>query len=83
MGDGEERLMGSGQNVNNACGLYPILHAISNGETRNYISKYFHLVSLPPPLVQKIWAKERRTSNISSQLPPLQTPNFVLPAKTT
>lgn len=51
-----------GQNIiNNACGLYAILHAISNGEARNYISKYYHLVFLPPPFVQKFLAKERRT----------------------
>lgn len=35
-GDGEH-VMWFKQTINNACGLYGILHAVSNGEARNYI----------------------------------------------
>lgn len=39
-GEEGERVMWFRQTINNACGLYAILHAISNGEARNYIRKF-------------------------------------------
>lgn len=36
----EEPVMWFRQSINNACGLYAILHAISNGESRNFIRKF-------------------------------------------
>lgn len=45
-GEGEEEeeeapVMWFRQTINNACGLYAILHAISNGEARKYIRKFY------------------------------------------
>jgi ubiquitin carboxyl-terminal hydrolase L3 len=37
-GDGEN-VMWYKQPINNACGLYAILHAVSNGDARDFISK--------------------------------------------
>jgi ubiquitin carboxyl-terminal hydrolase L3 len=37
-GDGEN-VMWYKQTINNACGLYAILHAVSNGDARDFISK--------------------------------------------
>lgn len=36
-GRGEEDVIWFKQTINNACGLYGILHAVSNGEARNFI----------------------------------------------
>lgn len=38
----EERVMWFRQSIHNACGLYAILHAISNGESRNFIRKFYN-----------------------------------------
>lgn len=37
----EERVVWYRQTINNACGLYGLLHAVSNGGAREYISKSF------------------------------------------
>ena len=34
------------QTINNACGLYGILHAVSNGDSRHFISKSSMLLQL-------------------------------------
>lgn len=44
----EEPVMWFMQSINNACGLYAILHAISNGESRNFIRKFLYYY--PPKL---------------------------------
>lgn len=61
-GEEEEPVMWFRQTINNACGLYAILHAISNGEARKYIRKFYSsssssssspplLLSSSPPLL--------------------------------
>jgi hypothetical protein len=40
-GDGEDVLWFK-QTINNACGLYGILHAVCNGKARNFISECIH-----------------------------------------
>lgn len=37
----EEPVVWFRQSINNACGLYAILHAISNGESRKFIRKFY------------------------------------------
>lgn len=44
----EEPVMWFRQSINNACGLYAILHAISNGESRDFIRKFYYY---PPKLL--------------------------------
>lgn len=62
----EEPVMWFRQSINNACGLYAILHAISNGEARNHIRKFLLVPSFPPPhpttpfSSKKILAKGKR-----------------------
>ena len=48
-GEEEEPVIWFRQTINNACGLYAILHAISNGEARKYISKFYSSSSATPP----------------------------------
>lgn len=52
-GGEEEPVMWFRQTINNACGLYAILHAISNGEARKYIRKFYSSSSSSssPPLL--------------------------------
>ena len=70
------------QSINNACGLYAILHAISNGEARNHIRKFLLVPSFPPPhpttpsRPRRFWLKrkERREEKRKKKLttkPPL------------
>lgn len=73
-GEEEEPVMWFRQTINNACGLYAILHAISNGEARKYIRKFYSssssssspplLLSSSPPLL------------LSSSAAPPQPPPF-------
>jgi ubiquitin carboxyl-terminal hydrolase L3 len=42
----DENVMWYKQSINNACGLYAILHAVSNGDARNFISKMLAGTSL-------------------------------------
>lgn len=51
-GEEEEPVMWFRQTINNACGLYAILHAISNGEARKYIRKFYSSSSSPPLLLR-------------------------------
>ena len=37
-----EQVMWFRQTINNACGLYGILHAVSNGDAREYVGKWCH-----------------------------------------
>jgi ubiquitin carboxyl-terminal hydrolase L3 len=37
----EENVIWFKQTINNACGLYAILHAVSNGESRKAIGEYY------------------------------------------
>lgn len=42
----DERVMWYKQTINNACGLYGILHAVSNGDAKDIISKLSFLLEL-------------------------------------
>lgn len=72
----EEPVMWFRQSINNACGLYAILHAISNGEARNYIRKFLLVPSFPPPhpttpsRPRRFWlkGKERREEKRKKKL---------------
>lgn len=84
-GGEEEPVMWFRQTINNACGLYAILHAISNGQARNHIRKFYYLVWIKKkkrvdkkPLIFKSFSLKN-----SSQLSPLKSPEFLLPAKNT
>lgn len=47
----DEHVIWYKQTINNACGLYGILHAVSNGDSRNFIGKYRTLLQFIASLV--------------------------------
>jgi ubiquitin carboxyl-terminal hydrolase L3 len=47
----DEHVIWYKQTINNACGLYGILHAVSNGDSRDVISKFSMLLQLIDNLV--------------------------------
>lgn len=42
----QDEVMWYKQTINNACGLYGILHAVSNGDARNFVGKYRHMAQV-------------------------------------
>jgi ubiquitin carboxyl-terminal hydrolase L3 len=41
----QEDVMWFKQTINNACGLYGVLHAVSNGDARGFVGKYRRSIS--------------------------------------
>lgn len=56
----DEHVIWYKQTINNACGLYGILHAVSNGDSRRFISKF----SVRLQSIASLVAAWKSTSNI-------------------
>lgn len=64
-GSGEdEEVIWFQQTIHNACGLYGILHAVSNGKARDFIGQYAELVL---PVTDFVTFKVRLTPNCSNR----------------